>query len=97
MIKNKKKKQYSRSPQFRPIVILPYSANLGETFETDSGETSYTKHFQTCNLVLASGKDVVPVSKRRGVVDDRGAARIFLRGAGAEIMEAKAMKRKNCL
>jgi len=26
----------------------------------------------------------------------RGAARIFLRG-GAEIMEAKAMKRKNCL
>jgi len=27
---------------------------------------------------------------------DRDAARIFLRG-GAEIMEAKAMKRKNCL
>ena len=27
----------------------------------------------------------------------RGAARIFLRGEGAEIMEAKAIKRKNCL
>jgi len=26
----------------------------------------------------------------------RGAARIFLRG-GAEVMEAKALKRKNCL
>jgi len=29
-------------------------------------------------------------------ITPRGAARIFLRG-GAEIMEAKAMKRKNCL
>jgi len=30
------------------------------------------------------------------LIAPRGAARIFLRG-GAEIMEAKAMKRKNCL
>jgi len=29
-------------------------------------------------------------------IEGRGAARIFLRG-GAEVMEAKALRRKNCL
>jgi len=33
-------------------------------------------------------------SKQNSVI--RGAARIFLKG-GAEVMEAKALKRKNCL
>jgi len=31
MIKDKKKKQYNRPPEFRSKVVLPYSADLGET------------------------------------------------------------------
>jgi len=31
------------------------------------------------------------------MVYTRGAARIFLRRGGAEVMEAKTLKRKNCL
>jgi len=33
MIKNKKKKQHDRLPQFRSKVFLPYTADLGETLK----------------------------------------------------------------
>jgi len=71
MIKNKKKKQYNRSPEFRPKVVLPYSTDLGETLkrilERHRIQTIFKAIFKL-STVRASGKDAVPASKRRGVV-----------------------------
>ena len=33
MIKDKNKKEYNRPPEFRSKVVLPYSADLGETLK----------------------------------------------------------------
>jgi len=71
MIKNKKKKQYSRSPDFRSKVVLPYSADLGETLKRILERHRIRTIFKPIiklSTVLASGKDAVPASKRRGVV-----------------------------
>jgi len=70
MIKNKKKKQYSRSPDFRSKVVLPYSADLGETLKRILKRHRIRTIFKPIiklSTVLASGKDAVPASKRRGV------------------------------
>ena len=71
MIKDKKKKQYNRPPGFRSKVVLPYSEDLGETLKRILGRHRIRTIFKPIiklSTVLASGKDVVPASKRRGVV-----------------------------
>jgi len=71
MIEDKKKKQYNRPPEFRSKVILPHSADLGETLkqilERHRIRTIFKPIIKLC-IVLASGKDTVPACKRRGVV-----------------------------
>jgi len=73
MIKDEKKKQYNRPLEFRSKVVLPYSANLGETLkrilERHRIQTIF-KLIIKLNTVQASGKDAAPASKRRGVVDE---------------------------
>ena len=71
MIKNKKKKQYNRSPEFRSKVVLPYSADLGETLKRILERHRIRTIFKPIikpSTVLASDKDAVPASERRGLV-----------------------------
>ena len=71
MIKDKKKKQYNRPPEFRSKVVLPYSADLGETLKQILEWYRIRTIFKPTiklSTVLASGKDAVLVSNRRGVV-----------------------------
>ena len=71
IIKDKKKKQYERPSEFRSKVILPYSADLGETLkrilEKHRIRTIFKPIIKLCTVV-AAGKDAVPANKRRGVV-----------------------------
>ena len=70
---DKKKKQFNRPPEFRSEVVLPYSADLGETLKRIlEGHRIRTifKPIIKLSTVLASRKDVVPASKRRGVVNE---------------------------
>jgi len=71
MIKDKKNKQYNRPPEFRSKVVLPYSADLGETLKRILERHRIRTIFKPIiklSTVLASGRDAVPASKRRGVV-----------------------------
>jgi len=71
MITDKKKKQYNTPPEFRSEVVLPYSADLGETLKRILERYRIRTIFKPIiklSTVLASGKDAVPASKRRGVV-----------------------------
>jgi len=71
MIKDKKKKQYNRPAEFRSKVVLPYTADLGETLKRILERHRIRTIFKPTiklSTVLASGKDAVPASKRRGVV-----------------------------
>ena len=71
MIKDKKKKQYNRSPEFRSKVVLPYSADLGETskgiLERHWIRTIF-KPIIKLSTVPASRNDAVPASKCRGII-----------------------------
>ena len=70
-IKTKKKKQYNRPPEFRSKVVLPYSADLGETLKRILEKHRIRTIFKPIiklSTVQASGKDAIPASKRRGVV-----------------------------
>ena len=69
--KDKKKKQYNR-PGFRSKVVLPYSADLGETLKRIRERHRIRTIFKPIiklSTVIASGKDAVPASKRRGVYE----------------------------
>jgi len=71
MIKNKKKKQHNRSPEFKSKVILPYTADLGKILKRILGRHRIRTTFKPViklSMVLAPGKDAVPASKPRGVV-----------------------------
>jgi len=72
MIKNKKKRQHNRSPEFRSKVILPCTANLlGETLKRILERHCIRNIFKPAvklSTVLSSSKDTVPASKRRGGV-----------------------------
>ena len=71
MINDKKKKQYNRPPEFRSKVVLPYSADLGETLKRILERHRIRTIFKPIiklSTFLASGKDAVPASKCRGVV-----------------------------
>jgi len=71
MIKDKKKKHYNRPPEFRSKVVLPYSADVGETLKRILERHQIRTIFKPIiklSTVLASGKDAVPDGKRRGVV-----------------------------
>jgi len=70
MIKDKKKKQYNR-PEFRSKVVLPYSADLGETLKSILERHRIRTIFKPViklSTTLALGKDAVPANKRRDVV-----------------------------
>jgi len=71
IIKNRKKKQHSRSPEFRSKIVLPYAADLGETLKRILERHRIQTFFKPViklSTILASGKDAVPARKRRGVV-----------------------------
>jgi len=71
MIKDKKKTQYNRPPEFQSKVVSPYSADLGETLKRILERhrvRTISKPIVKLSTVLASGKDAVPATKRRGVV-----------------------------
>jgi len=71
IIKNRKKKQHSRSPEFRSKIVLPCSADLGKTLKRILERhriQTFFKPIIKLNTILASGKDAVPASKRRDVV-----------------------------
>jgi len=71
MIKDKKKKQYNRPPEFRSKVVLPYSADLGETLKSILERHRIRTIFKPViklSTTLALGKDAVPANKRRDVV-----------------------------
>jgi len=65
------RRKYNRPPEFRSKVILPYSADLGETLKRILEKHRVRTIFKPIiklSTVLASGKDAVPTNKRRGVV-----------------------------
>jgi len=71
IIKNRRKKQHNRSPEFRSKIVLPYSADLGETLKRILESHRIQTFFKPIikpSTTLASGKDAVPASKRRDVV-----------------------------
>jgi len=70
IIKNRKK-QHNRSPELRSKIVLPYSADLGETLKRILERhriQTFFKPIIKLSTILASGKAAVPASKRRGVV-----------------------------
>ena len=69
--KDKKKKQYNRPPGFKSKVVLPCSADLGETLKRILERHHIRTIFKPIiklSTILTSGIDAVPVSKRRDVV-----------------------------
>ena len=67
IIKNRKKKQHSRSPEFRSKIVLPYSADLGETLKRILERhriRTFFKPMIKLSTILASGKDAVPASSQ---------------------------------
>jgi len=71
MIQNKKKKQHNGFSEVISKVILPYTTDLGESskriLEKHRKRTIFKPAIQP-STILSSGKDIVPVSKCRGVV-----------------------------
>jgi len=59
IIKNRKKKQHNRSPEFKSKIVLPYSADLEETLKWILERhhiQAFFKPIIKLSTVLASGK-----------------------------------------
>ena len=59
-------------------------------------KSQWSQNFSAFLKVYETSTNQISCSHHE-LLHSRGAARIFVRGGGAEIMEAKATKRKNCL